>query len=279
MSDIPIGSPPAPPGRHAAPGGWYPDPVDPAQERYWDGWQWSRNTRLRELGPSSPPMTPGAPGRPYGQVNPGPYGPANPTRSYPGPGSRPGQIPAVLTADGVPLATWGRRALAACLDAMISYLVVGLLSTPFYGPLTRALSDYFSAVLIAQRTGAPPPAIPVQSDFISTRDQILAAAVLLICWFAYNALFLRWKGATPGKLALGLRVVPVDQGRTVGPLSWRIAVLRSGCWLLPRLLGYLPGTVALFFGLRLVDVMMPLRHPKRQSLHDVVAKTQVVRLR
>ena len=47
VSDIPIGSPPVPPGRHAAPGGWYPDPVDPAQERYWDGWQWSRNTRPR----------------------------------------------------------------------------------------------------------------------------------------------------------------------------------------------------------------------------------------
>ena len=48
VSDIPVGSPPVPPGRHAAPGGWYPDPVDPAQERYWDGWQWSRNTRPRE---------------------------------------------------------------------------------------------------------------------------------------------------------------------------------------------------------------------------------------
>ena len=276
MSDIPVGSPPAPPGRHAAPSGWYPDPVDPAQERYWDGWQWSRNTRLRDLGPSSAPANPNVPVRSYGQGNPGPYGPANPSA---GPGARPGQVPAVLTADGVPLATWGRRALAAGLDGVISYFVVSLLITPFYAPLSRALSDYFMSALAAQRTGAPPPAMPVASDYISARNQVLAAAILLICWFAYNALFLRWKAATPGKLALGLRVVPVDQGRAAGPLSWRIAVLRSVCWLLPRLLGYLPGTVALFFGLRLVDVVLPLRQPKRQSLHDMVAKTQVVRVR
>src|SRR4028118_1050230 len=51
MSDIPVGSPPVPPGRHAAPGGWYADPVDPARERYWDGWQWSRNTRPSESQP------------------------------------------------------------------------------------------------------------------------------------------------------------------------------------------------------------------------------------
>src|SRR6478736_5390805 len=48
MSDIPVGSPVPPPGRHAAPGGWYPDPIDASQERYWDGWQWSRTTRPRE---------------------------------------------------------------------------------------------------------------------------------------------------------------------------------------------------------------------------------------
>src|ERR687893_2334959 len=61
MSDIPVGSPPVPPGRHAAPGGWYADPVDPARERYWDGWQWSRNTRPRDVAPFPPPVPPGGP--------------------------------------------------------------------------------------------------------------------------------------------------------------------------------------------------------------------------
>ncbi|HEV2928958.1 MAG TPA: DUF2510 domain-containing protein, partial [Propionibacteriaceae bacterium] len=61
MSDIPVGSPPVPPGRHAAPGGWYADPVDPARERYWDGWQWSRNTRPREVTRYAAPPAAGGP--------------------------------------------------------------------------------------------------------------------------------------------------------------------------------------------------------------------------
>ncbi|RYZ27722.1 MAG: DUF2510 domain-containing protein, partial [Propionibacteriaceae bacterium] len=82
MSDIPVGSPPAPPGRHAAPGGWYPDPLDLARERYWDGWQWSRNTRDSEVPPAyrQAPGTPAAPSGPYGGQTtpygsqPDPYG-------------------------------------------------------------------------------------------------------------------------------------------------------------------------------------------------------------
>ncbi|RYZ25411.1 MAG: DUF2510 domain-containing protein, partial [Propionibacteriaceae bacterium] len=72
MSDIPVGSPPAPPGRHAAPGGWYPDPLDLARERYWDGWQWSRTTRESEVPPAYR-QAPVAPAGPTGPA-PGPYG-------------------------------------------------------------------------------------------------------------------------------------------------------------------------------------------------------------
>ncbi|HEY5708138.1 MAG TPA: DUF2510 domain-containing protein [Solirubrobacterales bacterium] len=32
----------------AAPAGWYPDPRDPAQDRYWDGEQWTEQTRRRQ---------------------------------------------------------------------------------------------------------------------------------------------------------------------------------------------------------------------------------------
>lgn len=32
----------------AAPAGWYPDPRDPSQDRYWDGERWSEQTRRRQ---------------------------------------------------------------------------------------------------------------------------------------------------------------------------------------------------------------------------------------
>lgn len=162
---------------------------------------------------------------------------------------------------------------------MISYFVAGFLLTPLYAPLSQVSSDYVNGLLAAQRTGGTPPPVPVISDYISTRDQVLAALVLFVFFLAYHVLFLRWKGATPGKMALGIRVVPVDQGRTTAQLDWATAAARSALWLLPRLGGYLPSTVGLFLGLRLADVLLPLRHPKRQSLHDLVARTQVVRSR
>lgn len=32
----------------AAPAGWYPDPNDPSQDRYWDGERWTEQTRHRQ---------------------------------------------------------------------------------------------------------------------------------------------------------------------------------------------------------------------------------------
>ena len=134
MSDIPVGSPPAPPGRHAAPGGWYPDPLDLARERYWDGWQWSRNTRVSEV-PQAYRQAPAAP------TEPGPYGHAAPGSVGPyvaGPGPMPARQ-AVATADGVPLAGWWWRALGGLLDAVLVGTVSGLLTLPFYRALVGAL--------------------------------------------------------------------------------------------------------------------------------------------
>ena len=36
---------------------------------------------------------------------------------------------------------------------------------------------------------------------------------------------------------------------------------------------------AVLLVIRIVDVLMPLWNPKRQALHDVAAKTQVVKIR
>ena len=106
VSDIPVGSPPAPPGRHAAPGGWYPDPVNAAQERYWDGWQWSRNTRPRA----------GSPSAGYGQAPYAPYPQPNATRpvGYTDRGRVQRRRPRPRTAS--PLASWWWRVLAVLID-------------------------------------------------------------------------------------------------------------------------------------------------------------------
>ena len=262
VSDIPIGSPPVPPGRHAAPGGWYPDPVDPAQERYWDGWQWSRNTRPR-AGAQQPGFAPPPPQQPYAN----PYPPAPYQSGYPAPEAVAVGTKASRTADGVPLAGWWWRALAALLDGLFTALVVSALTFPIYRSMVDQFTQLFRELTEAQRTGTTPPNV---NNFVSLQDQWIIVAVTLVVGVVYHALFLRWKAATPGKLICGLRVVPVDQGHNRAPLSWNSIAIRVAVWMLPTVNSLL-GVV------RLIDCLFPLWQPKRQALHDLAAKTQVIR--
>lgn len=280
MSDIPVGTPPVPPGRHAAPSGWYADPTDGRQERYWDGWQWSRNTRAREgVGSAQPPPAayPTAPSGPPSQGYPqqgyppqgyGQQGYGN-GYSQPGPpaGGRPGQ--AWATADGVPLAGWWWRVLAGAVDNILLSMVTTLVTLPLLLPMIRTISAYFTEVMQAAEQGQLQPPLDPYA-LISAGDQLRLALIGVVLTFAYQLVFLRWRGATPGKLICGLRVVPVDQGRERAPLSWRTVAVRAAIWAAPGLYGAL----ALF---RLLDVLFPLWQPRRQALHDLAARTQVVR--
>jgi uncharacterized RDD family membrane protein YckC len=260
VSDIPVGSPPAPPGRHAAPSGWYPDPVNPTQERYWDGWQWTRNTRLID-----PAASPGGYGQaPYAQY-PSP-GMTRPT-AYPRP--RTGSLQATMTADGVALASWWWRALAAIIDYLIISVIVGIVAFPIWRSLYGAWASYFSGVMEAQRQGVPPPTVNL-TDLISGTDQLILTIASLGVAMLYHVGFLRWKSATPGKLICGLRVVPVDRGRDPGPLAWSPAIIRTSIWVLP-------GISSLLSLITVVDALFPLWHAKRQALHDLAARTQVIR--
>ncbi|GAA1435085.1 hypothetical protein GCM10009616_31240 [Microlunatus lacustris] len=299
MSGIPVGSPPVPPGRHAAPSGWYADPLDAAQERYWDGWQWSRNTRPREgAGPAAPVVTgPAQPGYPQGPAGPAggqsqpPQGyppqayPGYPPPGYPGhpPQGYPGQPPqgypgqpeagrprqAAFTADGVRLAGWGWRVLAGVVDAVVVTVLVTLATLPLLVPMLGRMSVYFREVVAAAERGLPQPPLDPQS-LLSTGDQLLITLASVAITFVYHAVFLRWRAATPGKLLCGLRVVPVDRGQAEGGLDGRRAVSRSLVWAAPGL-----NTLLGLF--QLVDVLFPLWHPRRQAIHDLVARTQVVR--
>ena len=262
VSDIPVGSPPAPPGRHAAPSGWYPDPVNSAQERYWDGWQWSRNTR---------PVDHGAPSARYGQAPYAPYPQSNVNRPLGYAGSRTGRLQATTTADGVPLATWWWRALAMLIDSVMITTIVTIITFPVWRSVYAAWVSYFDGVLEAQRLGVPPPTVNL-TDLISPDTQLILTVATLCVGMLYHVGFLRWKSATPGKLLCGLRVVPVDRGHDLGPLTWSSVLIRAGVWVLPGISSFLSL-------ITLVDVLFPLWHPKRQALHDIAAKTQVVRTR
>jgi len=282
MTDIPVGSPPAPPGRHAAPGGWYSDPVDATQERYWDGWQWSRNTRVNERpgsgphpGPAGQSPAPYSPQphqpqqypqqQPYaqsplpGQPSPYPYQPPGPYQPRPAAGP--------ITADGVPLASWWWRVLASALDTVIVSLLTVLPSIPVYVRLVPAFQDYLNRSMDAARSGgvAPDP-----NALIPGRELLILTAISLAVSLIYHSVFLALRSATPGKMICGLRVVPVDRGRDQQRLPVNAVIIRVLIWVLP-------GASSWLLILKIADIAWPLWHPKRQALHDLAAKTQVVR--
>jgi uncharacterized RDD family membrane protein YckC len=101
---------------------------------------------------------------------------------------------------------------------------------------------------------------------VSKRGSIAGGADFLLTWAAPAAAvvaFWLYRQATPGKMALSLRVVDATTGNT-------LTVGQS----IGRYLGYFVSTIP--FGLGLVWVAFD---PKKQGWHDKLAGTVVVRAR
>ena len=87
--------------------------------------------------------------------------------------------------------------------------------------------------------------------------------ISFVAGFIYTGLFFKHRGATPGKLLLGLRVVDSDTGLYIG----------FGKTFLREYIGKIVGTLLLFAGF----IMVGVRKDKR-GLHDLMANTRVIRI-
>jgi uncharacterized RDD family membrane protein YckC len=235
------------------PAGWYPDPAPqtyPGRQRYWDGGRWTEH-----LHDSQPPAYASAypPYQPYGYVAP---------------------TPTPTTPDGVPLAGWGPRAGALLIDGAIQFvlnLIVWIPVVLVNLDRIREFGDRFDAWSRQTEPGAFP--LSVYRPLIPLLIELGAASILIGA--IYTIAFWRWKQATPGKLALGLRI----RRRESPDFPWSAILLRYGFYLALGVAGLIP-----FVGygtgfLQLLDYLWPLWDDKRQALHDKVAGTNVVTLR
>ncbi|MBF4160075.1 RDD family protein [Nocardioides acrostichi] len=212
------------------PAGWYPDPTPPAGHapalRWWDGERWTAHTA-----PSAPPSAGAA-----------------------------ASVPS--TPDGVAVAGWGRRVGAYLIDMVIQQVLAVAIGFPFVRAMTSAYVDYIDEAFRVADTGRQPDTLGFYRDILPS---ILGFyAVVLVVSFAYTVAFLAWKQATPGKLAVGLRVRQRDAD----------GGLPLGC-ILKRWLVTVACQIAgpLFY----LDVLWPLWDDKRQALHEKWAGTNVVR--
>jgi uncharacterized RDD family membrane protein YckC len=149
----------------------------------------------------------------------------------------PGQVGLVL-----PVAGLGARAMAWLVDWLVVFLlwVAGLLLYSMAGDLLRQLQA------------------------LSFAGQLLALLGVLSAGWAWDVAWeVLWRGQTPGKRALGLRVVR-DDGAPVGPLE---SIVRNALRAVELPLGYAPGVLLIALGRR------------HQRLGDLAAGTLVVQER
>lgn len=252
--------------------GWYPDPAGGPGERYWDGTSWTRN--LRDAPEPQPAMMPESLAA---------LQPAAPRRVQDGrptpaqqqvPSSRPDPRPSRWgsTEDGFELAGWWRRVAATIIDFVIIAVVV---MASLNHEVTDAAHEYArfmqwanDQVAAGKTPTLNPQQIASQFHFIDPMTTLITAYV--IAQAVYQFIMLSACAASVGQLVMRMRVIPNGQGRS----HRRLPVLRA----LARALGW--SLVEMFnqflIVLTPISYLMPLFQRRRQTLHDLIAGTQVI---
>jgi len=262
------------------PAGWYRDPLPanpdaPETERFWDGGNWTGQVRMGSRKQRAAWREEALAGRrAYARtlVERADAGDAEAAFELAGPvegGTR------AATADGDPLSGWWRRVFAYWIDSVLVSVLGIILSWRFLQQISEAMASYVdSSVRAAERGGSTPPVEPLADALVGPFLGITAVFVGL--WFVYEVGFLKAFQGTPGKLALGLEV---RLASAPGPLPWSAILLRYAAKLGVGWLAVVPLVAVLVWLYGLLDAVWPLGDPRRQSLHDKAARTQVVRRR
>lgn len=256
--------------------GWYDDPQDIQVLRYWDGVQWTNHTSPRQR----PNLDQTRNARmdeqsDYGgssqqSVSRG-YGSSTGYQPMPGGGFEGSNQPS--TPDGQQVSGWGRRFSARVIDSvlvgLLTYALIPFVAPDFMDTIQRFVEATISA---AESTQSEAELDGLVNDIAAQSVRVgLATAVLSLM---YEILFLKRFAATPGKLALGLRVRLRDQP---GPLTWSTCGIRGLVWHGPSLLGAVPAMGLAGSLFQIVNGLWPLWDSQKQSLNDKAAKTNVVR--
>jgi uncharacterized RDD family membrane protein YckC len=280
-------TPPTPTGP-----GWYDDPQDPLQLRYFDGILWTAHTTPRRsptadastIGLATPGTIPGRAGNPAawagqgqpdtrGQQGPAPWQGAGMPPVGQGAYDRGWAVPrGDVLPDGQVLAEWWRRLLGRIIDVVITTVISLLIGFPWLTQAMSTMSDFFAQTVQAAESGG---AAPSQAAFTDELLKVLLPITLItmVVSLVYEVVFLSTKGATPGKMVMGTVVRRVA---APGRLSVLTALRRQVISVATSLLSLVPFASFLGSGLSILDPAWLLWDPKRQCLHDKVADTVVV---
>jgi uncharacterized RDD family membrane protein YckC len=223
-----------------SPPGWYPDPAPPA--------------------PGNPPLLRFWDGQQWSwQVAAAPLGVAYA-------GQRADQP---TTPDGVPLAGWWARVAAYVIDGLIVGTAGSVATIPMQIGMQRDIQELLQSE-------------PTPREFFAAYLDIFlplltwSTLIGFVVWAGYNALMLRFKGATVGKLVLGLAVRLRERP---GQLPWSAIAARIMVQQGVSLTVFVPLLYLALSWFPLLDNLWASWDGKRQALHDKAARTNVVRTR
>ena len=303
--------------------GWYDDPENPDNLRYFDGVLWTSHTTPR-ASPSAaqstiglvqppaatqqvpttptqqlpydgqsqprdqphdqppqygPPQQYGQPpqyGQQYGQ--PPQYGPPG----YPPvpPGGYNTMPPAYATAlgvkttpDGVPLATYGQRVGAWIIDFLIQLVITTVAGWYWLSQFITWYTNWFNDLMNQAEAGSATSIDQVQLSSEISGYVLPVSLISFAVTIIYQVAFLTWKGATPGKMALGIAVRLREKP---GNPTLVVALKRQLIYIGTSLLSLVPGVGVSSVIIKILNLLWPLWDDKRQALHDKVAATNVV---
>ena len=287
--------------------GWYDDPENDQQLRYFDGVVWSNHTTPRSTRPTAaasqvgqqqfpgqghPPQYPGQaqaqgqgqpqdqsqgqqqgqqqyPGQQQPPAQPNPQFPGAPQGGWNAP-AYPGMQPAATTPDGQPLAGYWQRVGAYIIDGIIQFLILMVLG----GWLAfKAIQPLWDQISKAVDSGNTSTLNSIDTSTVNYGYLLAFGVVGAVIGFAYAIFFLTRTGATPGKSALGISVRLRERP---GPLTVAVAAKRTSVQAVLSLLGTIPLLATVFSLAALEDLLWPAWDDKKQALHDKLAKTNVV---
>jgi uncharacterized RDD family membrane protein YckC len=212
-----------------------------------------------EVTPAGPPSFPGnAPPSFPGNAPPPPPPAAAGPPAFPAGGQAPGGDPSGSGTSTAPYATWGIRVGGYLIDTVIFIVVLVVLLVVFRH------SNTLEVHLMARRGST------TRRRHISALPFVITAVLYVV----YGTVLCgSARGQTVGMRAVGLRAVREGSFEALGYARALVRAVVEGVLRLIELLFVLLGVFWL------LDMLFPLWDTKRQTLHDKVAGSVVVRLR
>ena len=179
-----------------------------------------------------------------------------------------GMIPMVgpTPAADVALASFGQRFVATIVDNVVVLVLA-------FGVIPLFVSDFQNRFwgrlwsLSEDRVAAGGGAIELGPDLVHLGTLVTYASIGISLLYGVVALSL-WS-RTLGQRIAGIAVCPADKGKD--RIGWREAIPRTLLW---TVLAQGGNFLVL---IQMVSVSLVLWHPRRQTLPDLIARTQVVR--